>query len=122
MRLFEISFVKICTLCGPHRDDLHITVNGREAKTYASQGQQRTAVLALKLAQAELIFSETGEYPVLLLDDIMSELDTGRRAYLAEKISRGQVIITCTDADVVTGAQTAGITRIRDGHIIGRGE
>ena len=62
------------TLYGPHRDDILITVSGNDAKLYASQGQQRTAVLSLKLAQSELIFSETGERPVLLLDDIMSEL------------------------------------------------
>ena len=107
-----------CTLFGPHRDDLMLTVGGRDAKTFASQGQQRTIVLALKLAQADLLFEDTGEYPVLLLDDIMSELDAGRRAYLAKKIQDKQVIITCTDVEPnLSGDQTKTI-HIRNGAIL----
>ncbi len=87
------------TLYGPHREDFDILINGKEAKVYGSQGQQRSAVLSLKLAQADLLFEEYGEYPVLLLDDIMSELDVGRRAYLAGKIPDKQVFITCTELD-----------------------
>jgi len=88
-----------CTLYGPHRDDFEIFINGKDAKSFASQGQQRSAVLSLKLAQADLLFKEYGEYPVLLLDDIMSELDKERRAYLAGRIPDKQVFITCTDLD-----------------------
>ncbi len=88
-----------CSLYGPHRDDFDIFINGKEAKVFCSQGQQRTAVLSLKLAQADLLFSEYGEYPVMLLDDIMSELDASRRAYLAGKIPDKQVFITCTEID-----------------------
>lgn len=87
------------TLYGPHRDDIYLTIGGRDAKNFASQGQQRTIVLSLKLAQADLLFEETDEYPVLLLDDIMSELDSGRRAYLSQKIRDKQVVITCTDIE-----------------------
>ncbi len=87
------------TLYGPHRDDIYLAINDKDAKNFASQGQQRTVVLSLKLAQADLLYEETGEYPVLLLDDIMSELDAGRRAYLAGKIVDKQAIITCTDVE-----------------------
>ncbi|MBQ4517259.1 MAG: DNA replication/repair protein RecF [Clostridia bacterium] len=87
------------TLYGPHREDFEIFINDKVAKTFGSQGQQRSAVLSLKLAQADLLFEEYGEYPVLLLDDIMSELDQTRRAYLAGKIPDKQVFITCTELD-----------------------
>ncbi len=90
-----------CGLClvGPHRDDIVFLVSGLSAKIYASQGQQRTIVLALKLSQMELFLDETGNYPVLLLDDITSELDSARRRYLFEKMAGRQVVITCTDPD-----------------------
>ena len=87
------------SLYGIQRDDLRLFINGREIKTYASQGQQRTAVLSLKMAQMENINDVRGEYPVLLLDDIMSELDISRRKFLTEKIRGKQVIITCTDME-----------------------
>lgn len=87
------------TLYGPHREDFGIYINDTEAKVFGSQGQQRSAVVSLKLAQADLLFEEYGEYPVLLLDDIMSELDQNRRAYLAGKIPGKQVFITCTELD-----------------------
>lgn len=70
------------TLVGPHRDDLTLKINGREARVFASQGQQRTLVLSLKLAELELIKGETGEFPVLLFDDVFSELDARRRQQL----------------------------------------
>ena len=85
------------TLTGPHRDDLIFLINGQDAKTFASQGQQRTAVLSCKLAEMELIHQETGEYPVVLLDDVMSELDKSRREFLVELLNRkAQTIITTT--------------------------
>ncbi len=87
------------TLYGPHRDDLDIYINGKDIKMFGSQGQHRSAVLALKLSQTDMIFEDAGEYPVLLLDDIMSELDANRRAYLSGKIRDKQVIITCTDKE-----------------------
>ncbi len=113
-REVEIGF----TLYGPHKDDLEINVAGKDIKTYGSQGQHRSAVLALKFAQADYIYELTGEYPVLLLDDIMSELDSYRRAYLAEKIKDKQVIITCTDADNLSKSLGANIILVKNGKII----
>ena len=86
------------TSVGPHRDDLILSVNGINLRTYGSQGQQRTGVLALKLAELEFIKSETGEYPFLLLDDVMSELDASRREHLIAFIQdRIQTFITATE-------------------------
>ena len=85
---------------GIQRDDLEITVDGRDAKLFASQGQQRTAALSMKIAQSEYINDIKGEYPILLLDDIMSELDIDRRMYLSERIRDKQVLITSTDTDL----------------------
>ncbi|HEV2416054.1 MAG TPA: DNA replication/repair protein RecF [Candidatus Dormibacteraeota bacterium] len=84
---------------GPHRDDLVVLLGGEEARSFASQGQQRTAVVSLKLAEAALIQSRTGERPVLLLDDVLSELDGDRRAaLLGEVAAGGQVVITSVEA------------------------
>ena len=105
------------TLYGPHRDDLDIITNGKDIKIYGSQGQHRSAVLALKLAQADLFFEDTGEYPVLLLDDIMSELDSERRSYLAGKICDKQVIITCTDAEDMPKSELSKQIKISAGAI-----
>lgn len=86
------------TSVGPHRDDLMLSVNGINLKIFGSQGQQRTGVLALKLAELEFIKSETGEYPILLLDDVMSELDASRREHLLAFIQdRIQTFITATE-------------------------
>ncbi len=82
---------------GPHRDDLDIIINDVSARTFGSQGQQRTAALSLKLAEVELIKLEVGEYPVLLLDDVFSELDINRRKYLISTFKDIQTIITSTD-------------------------
>ncbi len=106
------------TLYGPHRDDLDLFTEGKDIKTYGSQGQHRSAVLSLKLAQADMIHEDTGEYPVLLLDDIMSELDSDRRAYLVNKIKNKQVIITCTDADETGMKGNARLIHIENGKII----
>jgi DNA replication and repair protein RecF len=87
------------TSVGPHRDDLLVLLDSREARSFASQGQQRTAVVSLKLAEARLIESRSGERPVLLLDDVLSELDGDRRAaLLGEVAAGGQVIITSVEA------------------------
>ena len=87
------------SLYGPHRDDIEFFINDKDASKYASQGQQRTIALGLKLSQIEIVKKNTGEYPVLLLDDVLSELDGARRSFLLGKIDNHQVIITCTDAD-----------------------
>lgn len=89
------------TSAGPHRDDLSIEINGLSARTYGSQGQQRSIVLALKLAEADILFEKTGERPVILLDDVMSELDMSRRDYLLNHLDGRQVFITCCDPETV---------------------
>ncbi len=85
------------TLVGPHRDDLRFFVGGMDLAIYGSRGQQRTCALSLKLAQVGLVRSQTGEEPILLLDDVMSELDPARREYLLASIGEEQVIITATE-------------------------
>ena len=91
------------TEIGPHRDDFSILINGVDSKTYASQGQQRSIVLTLKLSEVEILKKDTGYYPVLLLDDVYSELDEDRRRYLTELFSRMQTFITTTDAVEING-------------------
>ena len=87
------------TTVGPHHDDLSISLGGREARSYASQGQQRTAVVSLKLAEAELVTRRTGERPLLLLDDVLSELDGERRGALLRRVAgEGQVIVTSAES------------------------
>ena len=84
---------------GPHRDDLLVELGGRDARAYASQGQQRTLVVSLKLAEADLVAARTGEPPILLLDDVLSELDAERRGALLERVaSAGQVVVTSAEA------------------------
>lgn len=88
------------TLIGPHRDDLGFSVGGRDLCDYGSRGQQRTAAMALKLAEMQLMVEETGEQPILLLDDVMSELDGHRRQYLAGLLTQvPQAIVTTTDLE-----------------------
>lgn len=84
------------TMKGPHRDDLIININGMDARVYGSQGQQRTAALSLKLSELEIIKSEVGEYPILLLDDVLSELDSKRQSFLLNSLKEIQTIVTCT--------------------------
>ena len=89
------------SLIGPHREDWEIWIDGKDARSKASQGQQRTAMISFKLACAELAKNEMGEMPVLLLDDIFSELDIRRRSRLIEKMKNCQVFITATDAEAI---------------------
>lgn len=84
------------TQSGPHKDDILFSINGREVKIYGSQGQQRTTALAARLAEIDLIREETGEEPVLLLDDVFSELDEKRQRYLLSSIGELQAFLTCT--------------------------
>ena len=93
----KLDILKGFTTKGVHRDDFVIYINGRQLNVYGSQGQQRTSILTLKLAELNLIYDEIGEYPILLLDDFMSELDKSRRESLVQHIKETQVIITCTD-------------------------
>ena len=108
------------TSIGPHRDDLGIFVNGIDLRAFGSQGQQRTGVLALKLSELEFIRSETGEYPVLLLDDVMSELDSQRRQQLLDFIKREniQTIITATDEAYFPDVRTGRYFRVEAGRAV----
>ena len=83
------------TSCGPHRDDLDLLIGGISARSFGSQGQQRSAVLALKLSEADLLGEACGEEPVILLDDVLSELDESRQDYLLNHLKGRQVFITC---------------------------
>ena len=92
-------------LIGPHRDDLDCSISGKSVRQFASQGQTRTAVLSLKLAERNLFFEATREYPILLLDDVLSELDAARQNFVLNQITNGQVFITSCDES------TAGISK-----------
>ncbi len=93
----ETEIQKKTSMYGPHKDDLIISINNKECKYFGSQGQQRSAILALKLAEIEIIKDEIGEYPILLLDDVLSELDNKRKGYLINHIKNIQTVITTTD-------------------------
>lgn len=84
-------------LTGPHKDDFDITLSGMSVKSFGSQGQVRTGTISLKLAQRDLMASQTGELPILLLDDVLSELDPGRQDFVLNQIDQGQVFITCCE-------------------------
>jgi DNA replication and repair protein RecF len=102
-------------LAGPHRDDLPITLDGRDARAYASQGQQRSLVLALKLAEAALMEERMGERPVLLLDDVLSELDAKRQDYLIKSLSGTQAVVTSCAPELVLSRAKAAVFTMREG-------
>ncbi|MBR5869853.1 MAG: DNA replication/repair protein RecF [Clostridia bacterium] len=97
------EFAAQTTLHGCHRDDILISLGGREAKLYASQGQDRSIALAMKLGEGELSRAATGEYPVFLFDDVLSELDSGRQAYLMQRLGGRQVIMTSCNESLFSG-------------------
>jgi DNA replication and repair protein RecF len=108
------------TLYGPHRDDLSFSINGKDVQTYGSQGQQRTAALSLKLAEIEFIREEVGEYPILLLDDVLSELDTYRQTQLLETFqTKVQTFITTTGVESLqmNRLENASIFHVRNGRL-----
>jgi DNA replication and repair protein RecF len=102
---------------GAHREDLIVEINGLSVKTYGSQGQQRSAVLALKLAEASLLKEITGEQPVALLDDVMSELDVSRQDYILNHIHDWQVLITCCDPATIERQTGGKVFHIQNGEI-----
>lgn len=101
------------TTVGPHRDDIAILIDGKDVRVYGSQGQQRTAALSIKLAELDLFADLTGETPILLLDDVFSELDSSRQARLLTAVANHQVVITATDAPSV-----GKIFHIKNGQIV----
>ena len=106
------------TLVGPHRDDIAFFINEKEMKQFASQGQIRSAVLSLKLSEMEFLFDDKGEYPIVLLDDIMSELDKNRRIDLLQFLRDKQVIMTCTDYEHSMVSENTKIFHIKNGQVV----
>lgn len=107
------------TSIGPHRDDFIILINNIDAKSYGSQGQQRTAVLTIKFASLNIIKDITKEYPVLLLDDVLSELDFTRKAYILNSIHGIQTLITCTGIEDISKyiKESAKVFNVKDGSV-----
>ncbi len=105
-------------LSGPHKDDLVVEINDNNAKQYASQGQTRTAVLSLKLGCREIFYQDSGEYPILLLDDVLSELDAKRQEFVLRRITGGQVFITCCEEDRLGGLERGKVFHIKDGKLL----
>jgi len=104
-------------LSGPHKDDMEVLLDGLSARSYASQGQTRTAALAIKLAAREIHKEIIGEYPLLLLDDVLSELDPKRQEYVLNRIGSGQVFITCCEEDRLHALLTGNVYRVKNGVI-----
>ena len=104
-------------LTGAHKDDLEIAINGRPARAFASQGQTRTAALSVKLAEREILLKETGEYPVLLLDDVLSELDQRRQEFVLNRIGGGQTLITCCEDEGISSRTGGRVLFVQNGRI-----
>ena len=104
-------------LTGAHKDDLVISVNGKPARSFASQGQTRTAALSLKLAEREIFLDETGEYPILLLDDVLSELDQKRQEFVLNRIGGGQTLITCCEDEGISKRTGGRVLNVSSGNI-----
>ena len=102
-------------LSGPHKDDLIATLNGLSVRSYGSQGQTRTAAISIKLAERELMRRRLGQEPVLLLDDVLSELDAQRQDYVLNRLGNGQVFITCCETDRVT--ELGQVFRVENGTV-----
>lgn len=105
------------TSVGPHRDDLVLTLNAVDARAFGSQGQQRSCALSLKLAELKVMHEETGEHPILMLDDVLSELDPSRRRQLLHALGDVQTLITCTDPADLAGAEVSELLKIEHGTI-----
>ncbi len=118
-RLRANEFRRGVTLLGPHRDDVIVTLDGMDVGTYGSRGQQRLSAVALKLAEAELMLAESGERPVVLLDDVLSELDPNHRGLLTGELATlgAQVIVTTTDRSLLkeAGLNVSAVARIDHG-------
>ncbi|MGI6214611.1 MAG: DNA replication/repair protein RecF [Christensenellales bacterium] len=105
------------TSYGPHRDDISMLLLGKDMKSFASQGQIRTAALALRLSEMDVLYNRHKEAPILLLDDVLSELDEKRRVRLIHSLKTTQTVITCTDMDDLRGAKPDCILRVASGVI-----
>ena len=104
-------------LSGPHKDDLELTIGGKPAKSFGSQGQVRTCALSLKLAERDMFFEDSGEYPVLLLDDVLSELDAKRQDFVLNRIENGQVLITCCEPEKLAQVEGGRLFAVENGTV-----
>ena len=107
----------LTTGAGPHRDDMGVFVNGMDARAYGSQGQVRTCALSIKLSEIELMKEIGGEAPVLMLDDVMSELDPSRRRLLISYLDGVQTFVTCTDKEDLAGAKAEKIFKVNNAEL-----
>ncbi len=116
----DTDLLRGITSCGPHRDDLKVTINGIDVRRYGSQGQQRTAAIAIKLAEIQLMEEESGEKPVLILDDALSELDKSRQRYLIEALTGTQIFLTAASVsrEILEHFPDKKIFEISDGKIL----
>jgi len=108
----ESDVRRLTTSVGVHRDEVLLEIDGREVRSFGSQGQQRTAALSLRLSELMVMREEMGEWPVLMLDDVMSELDPSRRRQLIGRLEGIQTIVTCTDMDDLAGAEIGAAWRV----------
>lgn len=106
------------TSVGPHHDDLLIQIDGMDARAYGSQGQQRSCALSMKLAELRVMEAESGECPILMLDDVMSELDPDRRRQLLGAMEGVQTLVTCTDPDDLAGAKAGLMQKVEAGALV----
>ena len=104
-------------LTGAHKDDIDISIDGVSARSFASQGQTRTAALSVKLAEREIFRAETGEYPILLLDDVLSELDAARQEFVLNRIGGGQTLITCCEDETIRRRTGGRVFTVEGGRI-----
>ena len=112
LRTRDTDLKRLTTGAGPHRDDVLVTLDGLDARVYGSQGQVRTCALSMKLSEIEIMKRESGEAPVLMLDDVMSELDPGRRRLLIGRLEGVQTLVTCTDKEDLAGADIGRMYRV----------
>jgi DNA replication and repair protein RecF len=104
-------------LSGPHKDDVAVEIGGETARKFSSQGQTRTAALAFKLAEREIYREITSQSPVLLLDDVLSELDPKRQEFVLNRIGGGQVFITCCEEDRLGSLIAGKILHVENGEV-----
>ena len=114
----EIDMFTSTTSVGPHRDDISFKINGISVRNFGSQGQKRSVALSLKLAGAEVIKEISGEYPICLLDDVMSELDEGRQNYILNHIRNWQSFITCCDTSNIKNLREGKVIKIKGGEVV----
>lgn len=105
------------TQVGPHRDDLQLTLNGVDARTFGSRGQHHTVALSLRLAEVDLLREELGEWPVVLLDDVLAHLDAARQALLLREVDGPQVLLTHTDVPPLRGIPVR-VLQVRSGTVV----